>query len=143
LPARSFACSNLAIIISLVHCFACRDVVGAALKTLGLGFNATAADIRRCGLSEQDVRSRVQRFVNQVKWRRLAGHWQAILLAAGCITPASHRCITASKCRWRQWWSSLSKQSGLSVLWNAHQCCCRYRCCCHAKPLPTAGPGVQ
>jgi hypothetical protein len=53
--------------------------VGAALKTLGLSFNATAADIRRCGLSEQDVRSRVQRFVKQVRY-------QVVLLAAaaGC-----------------------------------------------------------
>lgn len=44
-----------------------REVIGAALKSLGLGYNATAAEIRRCGLSEENVRSRVQRFVRQVR----------------------------------------------------------------------------
>ncbi|KAL4444599.1 hypothetical protein ABPG77_002416 [Micractinium sp. CCAP 211/92] len=40
-----------------------RDVVGAALKTLGLGFNASAAEAARCGLTEEDLRTRVQRLV--------------------------------------------------------------------------------
>ncbi len=42
-----------------------RDVIGAALKTLGLGYNSSAADLRRCGLTEEDLRLRVQRFVKQ------------------------------------------------------------------------------
>jgi hypothetical protein len=41
-------------------------VVGIALKTLGLGYNATADDLRRCGLTEQDAQRRVQRLVQQV-----------------------------------------------------------------------------
>lgn len=71
-------------------CFAPRDVVGAALKTLGLGYNSSAADIRRCGLSEQDVRTRVQRLVKQVRWR--AGRDVAAAVscrAAGLGSPAS------------------------------------------------------
>lgn len=55
----------------------CRDVVGAALKTLGLSYNSTAADVLRCGLTEEDVRTRVQRLVQQVRavvlgWARQA-----------------------------------------------------------------------
>jgi len=51
--------------------------VGAALKTLGLSYNSTAADVLRCGLTEEDVRTRVQRLVQQVRavvlgWARQA-----------------------------------------------------------------------
>lgn len=45
----------------------CRDVVGVALKTLGLGFNASVAEAARCGLAEEDLRTRVQRLVKQAR----------------------------------------------------------------------------
>ncbi|KAI3429510.1 hypothetical protein D9Q98_005599 [Chlorella vulgaris] len=55
-----------------------RDVVGVALKTLGLPFNASASDIRRCGLTEEDVRSRVQRLVKQVRVFSSTDHVRAL-----------------------------------------------------------------
>lgn len=42
-------------------------MIGAALKTLGLSYNSSAADLRRCGLTEEDLRLRVQRFVKQAR----------------------------------------------------------------------------
>ncbi|KAL4427727.1 hypothetical protein ABPG75_001816 [Micractinium tetrahymenae] len=58
-----------------------RDVVGVAMKTLGLGFNASAAEAARCGLTEDDLRTRVQRLVKQVRVFSSSDHLRA--LAAG------------------------------------------------------------
>ena len=44
-----------------------RELVGVALKTLGLSYNATAADILACGISKNDVVQRVKQLVDQVK----------------------------------------------------------------------------
>ena len=43
-----------------------REFVGAALKTLGLGFNASAADLRAARVSELDVKDRVVQLRRQV-----------------------------------------------------------------------------
>ena len=57
--------------------------MGAALKTLGLGYNSSAAEIARCGLTEGDVRTRVQRLVKQAsEGGREALHVRAALTAA-------------------------------------------------------------
>jgi hypothetical protein len=40
--------------------------VGAALKTLGLGLNASAADLAAAGLSARDVRARMEQLRRQV-----------------------------------------------------------------------------
>ena len=44
-----------------------RELVGVALKTLGLGYNSTVADMAACGVSESDVATRVKRLIDQVK----------------------------------------------------------------------------
>jgi spermidine/putrescine-binding protein len=44
-----------------------REIVGIALKTLGLRYNSSAADVRSCGLSTEDVRRRVSQLVSQAK----------------------------------------------------------------------------
>ena len=44
-----------------------REVVGIALKTLGLGYNATLSDITACGLREEDVAARLAALVGQIK----------------------------------------------------------------------------
>ena len=43
-----------------------REFVGAALKTLGLGLNASAADLAAAGVSAADVRARVEQLRQQV-----------------------------------------------------------------------------
>jgi len=44
-----------------------RELVGIALKTLGLGYNATTADLAACGISVSDLSVRVRRLAEQVK----------------------------------------------------------------------------
>lgn len=56
-------------------------MVGIALKTLGLGFNATVDDMAACGVTESDVAARVQRLIDQVKVFSNVDHVRA--LAAG------------------------------------------------------------
>jgi spermidine/putrescine-binding protein len=44
-----------------------RELVGVALKTLGLPYRATASDLISCGLSRQDLIERVKKIVGQIK----------------------------------------------------------------------------
>jgi len=44
-----------------------REIIGIALKTLGLRYNASAAEKRSCGVSADDLRRRVGRLVSQAK----------------------------------------------------------------------------
>ena len=44
-----------------------REIIGIALKTLGLRYNASAAEARSCGVSADDLRRRVGRLVSQAK----------------------------------------------------------------------------
>lgn len=43
-----------------------REFVGAALKTLGAGFNSRAADLADAGLSRADLAAQVDRLRQQV-----------------------------------------------------------------------------
>jgi spermidine/putrescine-binding protein len=44
-----------------------REIVGIALKSLGLQYNSTAADAVRCGITPDDLRRRVSNLVHQAK----------------------------------------------------------------------------
>lgn len=55
-----------------------RELVGVALKTLGLGFNATAAEAAGCGVSPADVAARVAALAAQVKVFSNVDHVRAL-----------------------------------------------------------------
>ena len=44
-----------------------RELVGVALKTLGLPYRATAADLASCGITTSDLIERVRKLVGQIK----------------------------------------------------------------------------
>lgn len=44
-----------------------RELVGVALKTLGLSFNSSARDLGKCGLNEEDVIRRVDQLASQIR----------------------------------------------------------------------------
>ena len=44
-----------------------RELVGVALKTLGLSFNTSARDLSKCGLTEEDVIRRVDQLASQMR----------------------------------------------------------------------------
>lgn len=44
-----------------------RELVGVALKTLGLSFNTSARDLSKCGLTEEDVIRRVDQLASQIR----------------------------------------------------------------------------
>ena len=44
-----------------------REIVGIALKTLGMSYNSSSLDMRRCGISEDDVIRRVAALVSQAR----------------------------------------------------------------------------
>ena len=56
-----------------------REFVGVALKTLGLGFNASAADLRAAGVGERELQSRVEQLRRQV--------WTYCFPAENCQKP--------------------------------------------------------
>jgi putative spermidine/putrescine transport system substrate-binding protein len=43
-----------------------RELVGVALKTLGLGYNARRADLAAAGASVEDLRTRIKQLCAQV-----------------------------------------------------------------------------
>lgn len=44
-----------------------RELVGIALKTLGLRYNSSVTEMKDCGVSTEDVRHRVSRLISQAK----------------------------------------------------------------------------
>lgn len=74
-----------------------RDFVGAAAKTLGLSFNASAADMARCGVSEERLlqrcralRGQVRAFSNSQLFAALSGRdvWAVVGPAAEAMAVA-------------------------------------------------------
>lgn len=50
-----------------VGCFdSPREFVGIALKTLGMGYNSTISDMKRCGIDENMLLERIKRLAGQV-----------------------------------------------------------------------------
>ena len=49
-----------------------REFVGAALQTLGMNFNSTAADLKAAGISEHDLAAAVARLRKQVQCARVS-----------------------------------------------------------------------
>lgn len=60
-----------------------REFVGVALKTLGLSFNSSAQDIRRAGVTEQQLKDRVLLLRGQLKLLSSSEHIKA--MAAGDV----------------------------------------------------------
>ena len=55
-----------------------RELVGIALKTLGLGYGATPADLAGCGLQEGDLAARVRQLAAQVRVFSNVDHVRAL-----------------------------------------------------------------